>query len=117
WYLHLFAPGQPDLNWENDEVRAEFEDILAFWFDRGVDGFRIDVAHGLVKAAGRPDGAGVDAEPHTLLQVQSRHPACDQDGVHDRYRGWRAVADRYAPERIFIAEAWVSSNARLARYL
>ncbi|MDN4517834.1 glycoside hydrolase family 13 protein [Mycolicibacterium austroafricanum] len=117
WYLHLFAPGQPDLNWENDEVRAEFEDILAFWFDRGVDGFRIDVAHGLVKAAGLPDGAGVDAEPHTLLQVQGRHPAWDQDGVHDIYRGWRAVADRYAPERIFIAEAWVSSNARLARYL
>ncbi len=55
WYLHLFAPGQPDLNWDHDEVRGEFEDILAFWFDRGVDGFRIDVAHGLVKEAGLPD--------------------------------------------------------------
>ena len=117
WYLHLFAPGQPDLNWEHEEVRAEFEDILAFWFDRGVDGFRIDVAHGLVKAAGLPDGVSVDGEPHTILQSQGRHPAWDQDGVHDIYRGWRAVADRYAPERIFIAEAWVPSNARLARYL
>lgn len=116
WYLHLFAPGQPDLNWENPEVRAEFEDILAFWFDRGVDGFRIDVAHGLVKADGLPDGAQADA-PQTMLAVEAQHPAWDQDGVHDIYRGWRSVAQRYTPERIFIAEAWVSSNERLARYL
>ncbi|MGP4057370.1 glycoside hydrolase family 13 protein [Mycobacterium sp. 4D054] len=116
-YLHLFAPAQPDLNWANDEVRAEFEDILAFWFDRGVDGFRIDVAHGLVKEAGLPDGVSTDDEPQALLHTQSRHPAWDQDGVHEIYRGWRAVADRYTPERIFIAEAWVPSNERLARYL
>lgn len=66
WYLHLFAPGQPDLNWEHPEVRAEFEDILAFWFDRGVDGFRIDVAHGLVKKAGLPDT--VSAAPGSLVE-------------------------------------------------
>lgn len=117
WYLHLFAPGQPDLNWDNAQVRAEFEDILAFWFDRGVDGFRIDVAHGLVKESGLPDAASADAEQYTMLNSQPRHPAWDQDGVHDVYRGWRSVADRYTPERIFIAEAWVSSNERLARYL
>lgn len=119
WYLHLFAPGQPDLNWGHDEVRAEFEDILSFWFDRGVDGFRIDVAHGLVKVDGLPDGVdpSVDAAPHSMLVFGDRHPAWDQDGVHEIYRGWRAVADRYTPERIFIAEAWVSSNERLARYL
>ncbi|MDA2891149.1 glycoside hydrolase family 13 protein [Mycolicibacterium sp. BiH015] len=119
WYLHLFAPGQPDLNWGHDEVRAEFEDILSFWFDRGVDGFRIDVAHGLVKVDGLPDGVDptVDAAPHSMLVFGDRHPAWDQDGVHEIYRGWRAVADRYTPERIFIAEAWVSSNERLARYL
>ena len=117
WYLHLFAPGQPDFNWENPEVRAEFEDVLAFWFDKGVDGFRIDVAHGLVKADGLPDGGtGDDAAP-TLVQHNASHPAWDQDGVHDVYRGWRDVANRYAPERIFIAEAWVPSNERLARYL
>ncbi len=117
WYLHLFAPGQPDFNWENPEVCAEFEDVLAFWFDRGVDGFRIDVAHGLVKADGLPDGGtGDDAAP-TLVQHNASHPAWDQDGVHDVYRGWREVANRYAPERIFIAEAWVPSNERLARYL
>lgn len=117
WYLHLFAPGQPDFNWDNPDVRAEFEDVLAFWFDKGVDGFRIDVAHGLVKAEGLPDGGtGDDAAP-TLVQHTAAHPAWDQDGVHEIYRGWRAVANRYAPERIFIAEAWVPSNDRLARYL
>ncbi|KGI67962.1 glycoside hydrolase family 13 protein [Mycolicibacterium rufum] len=117
WYLHLFAPGQPDLNWEHEEVRAEFEDILAFWFDRGVDGFRIDVAHGLIKKAGLPDTADPDDAAQSLVQSREGHPAWDQDGVHEVYRGWRAVAERYTPERIFIAEAWVPSNERLARYL
>ena len=117
WYLHLFAPGQPDLNWEHDEVRREFEDILAFWFDRGVDGFRIDVAHGLVKEADLPDAVDTADVAQTLVQPNEGHPAWDQDGVHEVYRGWRSVADRYSPERIFIAEAWVPSNERLARYL
>ena len=57
WYLHLFDPKQPDFNWEHPEVRAEFEAILRFWLDRGVDGFRVDVAHGLIKPQGLPDGA------------------------------------------------------------
>ncbi len=117
WYLHLFAPGQPDLNWDHEEVRAEFEDILAFWFDRGVDGFRIDVAHGLIKKAGLPDTADPDDAAQSLVQSREGHPAWDQDGVHEVYRGWRGVAQRYSPERIFIAEAWVPSNERLARYL
>lgn len=113
WYLHLFAPGQPDLNWAHPQVRAEFEAVLAFWFDKGVDGFRIDVAHGLVKAEGLPD-RGVRADG---VQHNNPHPAWDQDEVHEIYRGWRAVADRYVPQRVFIAEAWVPSNERLARYL
>jgi len=117
WYLHLFAPGQPDFNWENPEVQAEFEDVLAFWFDKGVDGFRIDVAHGLVKADGLPDGGPGNDDAPGLVQHNESHPAWDQDGVHDVYRGWRKVANRYAPERIFIAEAWVPNNERLARYL
>jgi alpha-glucosidase len=117
WYLHLFAPGQPDFDWENAEVRAEFEDVLAFWFDRGVDGFRIDVAHGLIKADGLPDKGTGDDAVSTSFQHNDSHPAWDQDGVHDVYRGWREVANRYTPERIFIAEAWVPSNERLARYL
>ncbi len=112
WYLHLFAPGQPDLNWDNPEVREEFEDVLRFWFDRGVDGFRIDVAHALAKAEDLPD-----ADPDTIGDWAAWHPAWDQDEVHDVYRGWRRVADSYDPPRVFVAEAWVSSNERLAAYL
>jgi alpha-glucosidase len=112
WYLHLFAPGQPDLDWDNPEVREEFEDVLRFWFDRGVDGFRIDVAHSLAKADGLPD-----ADPETIDDWSAWHPAWDQDEVHEVYRGWRRVADSYDPPRVFVAEAWVSSNERLANYL
>ncbi len=109
WYLHLFAPGQPDLDWDNPEVRAEFEDVLRFWFDRGVDGFRIDVAHALAKAEDLPD-----ADRRTIDDGQAWHPAWDQDEVHEVYRGWRRVADSYDQPRVFVAEAWVTSNERLA---
>lgn len=113
WYLHMFAPAQPDLDWTNGEVRAEFEDILRFWFDRDVDGFRIDVAHGLSKSPGLPD-----VEPLPPGPTHNHwHPAWDQDGVHDIYRGWRKVSDSYDPPRIFVAEAWVADNGRLAQYL
>jgi alpha-glucosidase len=116
WYLHLFDAGQPDLNWENAEVRAEFEDILRFWFVRGVDGFRIDVAHGLVKAAGLPDVGEDHGQLLTAADVHG-HPFWDQDGVHEIYRGWRAVADSYTEPRVFVAEAWVPAPGRLTRYL
>jgi alpha-glucosidase len=113
WYLHLFAPGQPDLNWDNPEVHREFEDVLRFWFDRGVDGFRIDVAHGLVKADELPDfGVLLEGPAHAV-----EHPAWDQEGVHEVYRAWRRIADDYDPPRMFVAEAWVPSTERLARYL
>lgn len=113
WYLHLFAPEQPDLDWTNPEVRDEFEDILRFWFDRDVDGFRIDVAHGLSKADGLPNAGPRDGS----LAGNASHPAWDQDEVHDIYRGWRKVADSYDPPRVFVAEAWVSTSERLAQYL
>ncbi len=113
WYLHLFAPEQPDLDWTNPEVRDEFEDILRFWFDRDVDGFRIDVAHGLSKAEGLPDAGPRDGS----LAGNASHPAWDQDEVHEIYRGWRRVADSYDPRRIFVAEAWVADSERLAKYL
>ena len=58
WYLHLFDVSQPDLDWGNPEVRAEFADVLRFWLDRGVDGFRVDVAHGLIKDAELSDWTG-----------------------------------------------------------
>ena len=122
WYLHLFDTTQPDLNWENPEVRAEFRDILRFWFDRGIDGFRIDVAHGLVKEEGLPDYAYPtdDDEPMQPEMFDfgdvAHAPFWDQDGVHDIYREWRAVADEYDPPRVFCGETWVPNPERLARY-
>ena len=110
WYLHSFAPEQPDLDWSNPQVRAEMEDVLRFWFDRGVDGFRVDVAHGLAKAPGLPDAAGADRR-------SEEHPGWDQDEVHEVYRAWRALADSYDPPRVFVAEAWVARPWRLPLYL
>ncbi|MEX1908411.1 glycoside hydrolase family 13 protein [Janibacter sp. Y6] len=117
WYLHLFDTGQPDLDWTNPQVRAEFESVLRFWLDRGVAGFRVDVAHGLVKAEGLPDYA---PREHMLQQNNTADsPYWDQDGVHEIYRDWRRVLDSYTegPERILCAEAWVRPPERLARYV
>ncbi|MEV6108413.1 alpha-amylase family glycosyl hydrolase [Streptomyces sp. NPDC051940] len=109
WYLHMFAPEQPDLNWENPDVRAEFEDILHFWLKRGVDGFRIDVAHGLAKKAGLPD-AGPDPDPTDL-------PYQDVAEVHEIYRSWRKILDSYPGERTFIGEVWLPTPGQSAQYL
>ena len=114
WYLHLFDPGQPDLNWDNPQIRSEFEDVLRFWMDRGVDGVRVDVAHGLVKQSGLPD-AGEQA-PGDNDYVHTG-PMWDQDGVHDIFRSWRKLLDQYPGQRILVAEAWVSPLERLARYV
>jgi alpha-glucosidase len=115
WYLHLFTPEQPDLEWSNPEVQAEFDETMRFWFDYGIDGFRIDVAHGLVKAAGLPD-IGSTAWPPIGAETVD-HPHWDRDGVHDIYRKWRALADAYDTPRVFVAEAWVHNPDRLARYV
>lgn len=114
WYLHLFAPGQPDLNWDNREVHEEFDGILRFWLDRGVDGFRIDVAHGLAKDPRFPD---VERDVENRILATGDVPYFDQDAVHDIYRTWRKVLDSYPGERIAVAEAWVDGPARLARYV
>lgn len=114
WYLHLFAPEQPDLDWTNEEVRTEFEAVLRFWLDRGVDGFRIDVAHGLAKDPAMPDLTG---EYGTSGPAAAGHPHWDQDEVHEVYRGWRRVTDGYPGDPVFVAEAWVQNPQRLARYL
>ncbi len=116
WYLHLFDPGQPDLNWAHPDVAAEFESVLRFWFDRGVDGFRIDVAHGLVKDAALPDLGDAD----DLLgrsYAPGGHPFVDRDGVLEIYESWRRVADAYPGDRMFVAEAWTPAPERLARYV
>ena len=115
WYLHLFTPEQPDLDWNDDTVRTDFEETMHFWFERGVDGFRIDVAHGLVKAEGLPDVGSTVWPPTTSDPVD--HPHWDRDDVHDIYRRWRALADAYEDPRIFVAEAWVHNAERLALYL
>ncbi|MFF2810427.1 glycoside hydrolase family 13 protein [Streptomyces sp. NPDC058000] len=118
WYLHLFAPEQPDLDWERPEVHEEFAAILRFWLDLGVDGFRIDVAHGMVKAPGLPDiGHGEQAR---LIGSQVL-PFFDQDGVHAIHRAWRRLLDGYGEnsgrEVIGVAEAWAPSIERLALYV
>jgi alpha-glucosidase len=115
WYLHLFAPEQPDFNWESPEVVREFEDVLRFWLDRGVDGFRIDVANALKKDPSFPD-VGPEDENILVPHEGPGHPFWDRDEVHQIYRGWRRVADVYAGDRMFVAEAWVDSPERLARY-
>lgn len=115
WYLHLFAVEQPDFNWDNPDVRNYFVDVLKFWLDRGVDGFRIDVAHGLVKAPGLPDI--VEADPNSEMLAPDSRPFWDQDGVHDIYRQWRRILDSYPGDRMAVAEAWVSPASRIARYL
>ncbi|MFJ4438934.1 glycoside hydrolase family 13 protein [Streptomyces sp. NPDC088923] len=114
WYLHLFAPEQPDFNWEHPAVHDEFRSVLRFWLDMGVDGFRIDVAHGLVKAPGLPDVG--DAEQVKLLG-NGATPYFDQDGVHEIYRSWRRVLDEYDGARVFVAEAWTPTVERTAHYV
>ena len=109
WYLHLYAPEQPDLNWEHPGVRAEFEDVLRFWFDRGIDGIRIDVADGLVKEPGLPDGAGFDPADGV--------PWSDRDGVHEIYRSWRTICDSYGDDRMFVGEMWLPDAERFSKYL
>ena len=106
YYLHNFLREQPDLNWWNDEVRAEFERILRFWFDRGIGGFRIDVAHGIVKDRELRD----DPEPDKY------NFAMNQPEVHELYRDWNRIARAYEPERVLIGETWVSEFDRLAKF-
>jgi alpha-glucosidase len=113
WYLHLFAPEQPDLNWDHPDIRREHEEILRFWFDRGVAGVRIDSAALLVKDATLPE---VPENPGP-----GEHPNTDRDELHDIYRSWRAIADEYAesPEgpRVLVGEIWLPDTERFANYL
>ncbi|WP_375484014.1 glycoside hydrolase family 13 protein [uncultured Jatrophihabitans sp.] len=119
WYLHLFAPEQPDLNWDNPAVPAEFERIMRFWLDKGVDGFRIDVAHSMAKPAGLPDLAAETLQ-HALAggnMPGSDDIRWDRDGVHEIHRLFRRVLDDYDGERMAVGEAWVADPQRLALYV
>ncbi|MGV0732456.1 glycoside hydrolase family 13 protein [Mycolicibacter sinensis] len=113
WYLHLFDPTQPDLNWDNPEVMADFERTLRFWMDRGVDGFRIDVSHGMAKPQGLPDMPVTDAK---LLAHRDDDPRFNQPGVHRIHRAIRAVFDDY-PGAVSVGEVWVHDNALFAEYV
>lgn len=115
WYLHLFAPEQPDLNWRNPEVVEEFDDVLRFWLDRGVDGFRIDVAHGLFKEPGLPDTEN-GLHP-SMLGYVGPSPMWNQPEVHGVYRRWRRILDSYDDSRMAVAEAWAQDSEDLARYV
>jgi alpha-glucosidase len=113
YYLHLFAPEQPDLDWFDPQVRADFEEILRFWLDRGVDGFRIDVAHGLVKD---PSLADEPERPREDFASDWR-TATDRPEVHDVYRGWRRVVDAYDGDRVLVGEVVLAEQSRVAPYL
>jgi len=114
WYLHLFAPEQPDFDWSNPEVREEFHDILRFWADRGVDGFRVDVAHALAKDLSEPL-ASYPRIHRDVLKDDGTDVLFDRDEVHEIFRGWRSVLDEYDPPRAAVAEAW-AAPARLPLY-
>ena len=106
WYLHMFDPTQPDLNWWNAEVGDEMESVLRFWLDRGVDGFRIDVAHGLYNPLDLPD-----------KKRGQWMPMWDQPEVHEVYRRWRKILEEYDGERMAVAEAWTNTPESMARYV
>ena len=127
WYLHLFDTTQPDLDWRNPEVRAMFEDVLHFWLDRGVDGFRVDVAHGLLKAKSLRDQRGhvhggtdlpADRQQRSAAELRDvDEPMWDQPEVHDVYRAWRRVVEQYDGDRMVVGEAWTQTPESMARYV
>jgi alpha-glucosidase len=116
WYLHMFDPGQPDLEWRNPEVRSEFEGILRTWFARGVDGFRIDVASGLIKDHDNPS-MPTRPPPEAAAYIAQDDPMVNQAGVHEIYRDWRRIADAQDPPRILLGEVHVPAASDVARYL
>ncbi|TFC37498.1 glycoside hydrolase family 13 protein [Cryobacterium sp. TMT2-42-4] len=127
WYLHLFDTTQPDFDWDNEWVKAQFRDVLRFWLDRGADGFRVDVAHGMIKAAGLPDytppvaggsmGGASTEGPGIITEWPETAPYWAQDGVHDIYRDWRLILDEYPGDRILAAEAWVDPLSHVAEWV
>jgi alpha-glucosidase len=116
WYLHTFAPEQPDLNWGEPAVQGAFDDVLRFWLDRGVDGLRVDAAPAMAKLPGLPD-AGHEPGARFESRTWVDNPHWDVDGVHDILRRWRAIGDGYGGDRLFVTEAVVRDPERLSRYV
>ena len=117
WYLHLFDSSQPDFDWTNRWVRDRFLEILRFWLDRGVDGFRVDVAHGLSKAPGLPDFRRDEAYWNTPAEVRPDNPYFGHEGVHEIYREWHQLLEEYPGERILCAEAFVEPLTKMALWV
>ncbi|MFT3874097.1 MAG: glycoside hydrolase family 13 protein [Nocardioides sp.] len=126
WYLHLFDQSQPDLNWRNPEVGDMFESVLRFWLDRGVDGFRIDVAHSLFKEESLRDqvrthevvaGQTLDEDGGMVTPHEDDEPMWDQPEVHDVYRRWHRVLAEYPGDRMTVAEAWTKTPESMARFV
>ena len=116
WYLHLFDESQPDFDWSSTEVREEFLRVLRFWLDRGADGFRIDVAHGLVKEHGLPDYTP-PADAGSMGGDEPETPYWGQPGVHEIYHEWRRVIDGYPGDRVLAAEAWLATAELTAQWV
>jgi alpha-glucosidase len=120
WYLHLFDSSQPDLDWTNEWVREQFREILRFWLRRGVDGFRVDVAHGMIKVDGLPDyfaPKSDDADAGSMGGDSVDVPYWAQAGVHEIYRDWHKVLEEFEGNRVLCAEAWVEPLTKLANWV
>ena len=118
FYLHNFLPTQPDLNWWEPAVHEEFETILRFWFERGIAGFRVDVAHGLYKDAQLRDNPRVLSTDHPAIRRAQLRPvySSHRPEVHQVYQRWRQIADSYEPQRALLGETWEFDYERFAAY-
>jgi alpha-glucosidase len=118
YYLHNFLPEQPDLNWWNDGVRNAFDDILRFWWDRGVAGFRIDVCNMMVKDAALRDNPPATEDDPFIMQMFGQRPIYNgnRPEAHDVLRGWRTLSNRYTPPRVLLGETNVDTLENLASY-
>jgi alpha-glucosidase len=117
WYLHLFDSSQPDLNWSNPAVQSAFEDILRFWLDRGVDGFRVDQPHAMAKAAGLPDHPDIERAGAGFIEGEASPPMWFQEEVHPIFRKWRQILDSYPGERAMCGEAYVLPLSFMAKWV
>jgi len=117
WYLHLFDSSQPDLNWANPRVQEAFEDILRFWLDRGVDGFRVDQPHAMAKAAGLPDHPDIERAGAGFIEGEASPPMWFQEEVHPIFRRWRTILDSYPGERAMCGEAYVLPLSFMAKWV
>ncbi|PWL20837.1 MAG: alpha-amylase [Candidatus Aquiluna sp. XM-24bin5] len=117
WYCHLFDSSQPDLNWSNPEVKREFEKILRFWLDRGVDGFRVDQPHAMAKQQGLPDHPYVAEAGAGFIEGREAPPMWFQEEVHEIFRSWRKILDEYPGERAMCGEAYVLPLSLMAKWV